>query len=177
LFLDPRLQQTGLPEALLYWPVTAGGLGLTHPLVTVAGYRKGLANLAPPKPPSDEGFSPTDMVHAYAWPQYYHNLLIPVAMNGPTPTPGMEALVRDFIARGGEVGGRAQQGLSPYWQWIVYTYGPPLLDALGTFRFLLTELVPLQLILENRTDVASLQSGSANAGQGGPGGPAENIPF
>ena len=70
----------------------------------------------------------------------------------------MESLVKDFIARGSEVGGREQKGLSKYWQWIVYTYGPALLEALGTFRFLLTELVPLQLILENRTDVPSLST-------------------
>ncbi len=62
----------------------------------------------------------------------------------------MERLVQDFIARGGEVTGRGQSVLTPYWRWVVYTYGPSLLGALGTFRFLLTELVPLQLILENR---------------------------
>ena len=62
----------------------------------------------------------------------------------------MEQLVDDFIRRGGEVSGRGQTGLTPYWRWVVYTYGPALLEALGTFRFLMTELVPLQLILENR---------------------------
>ena len=56
--------------------------------------------------------------------------------------------MRDFIARGGEVAGRQQAGLKPYWQWVLYTYGPPLLDALGTFRFLLTELVPLGLVFD-----------------------------
>ncbi len=39
-----------------------------------------------------------------------------------------------------------QAGLSAYWRWILYIYGPQILDFLGTFRFLITELVPLQLI-------------------------------
>jgi hypothetical protein len=68
----------------------------------------------------------------------------------------MAGLLKDFIARGSEVGSRPQAELSPYWQWIVYTYGPSLLESLDTFRFLLTELVPLQLILENQLEASSL---------------------
>ena len=52
--------------------------------------------------------------------------------------------------------GRGQEGLSAYRRCVVYTYGPSLLEALGTFRFLLTELVPLQLILENQMEASSL---------------------
>ena len=50
-----------------------------------------------------------------------------------------------------------QAGLSPTWQWVLYTYGPSLLEALGTFRFLLTDLVPLQLILESRLEASSME--------------------
>ena len=60
----------------------------------------------------------------------------------------MEALVNDFIRRGSEMSNRHQAGLSPYWRWILYIYGPQILDLLGTFRFLITELVPLQLIIQ-----------------------------
>ena len=42
---------------------------------------------------------------------------------------------------------KKRTNLSVYWQWVIYTYGPQLLGTLGTFRFLLTELVPLQLIV------------------------------
>ena len=59
----------------------------------------------------------------------------------------------DFIQRGSELGGREQVSLGVYWQWVVYTYGLPLLDAVGSFRFLLTELVPLPLILEGQNVV------------------------
>ena len=60
----------------------------------------------------------------------------------------METLVQDFIKRGSEVSNREQESLSPYWRWILYIYGPQILDSLGTFRFLITELVPLQLIVK-----------------------------
>jgi hypothetical protein len=51
---------------------------------------------------------------------------------------------------------------------VVYAYGPSLLEALGTFRFLMTELVPLQLILETR---GGLPSGDGEAGVGADGAP------
>ena len=63
-------------------------------------------------------------------------------------------MIQDFIARGTEVAGRKQVTLRAYWQWVVYTYGPPLLESLGTFRFLLTELVPLGLIFAQGTGEA-----------------------
>jgi len=43
--------------------------------------------------------------------------------------------------------GKKQAQLRPYWRWVLATYGPALLEALGTFRFLPTELVPLGLVL------------------------------
>lgn len=169
LFLDVRLQKTGLPEALVYWPITAGGLGLTHPLINVAGFQKGLEGMPRKQSPVERGIpwtSDTSHQHYYEWINYYNQLGQPVPLSSPSKTPAMERLVQDFIARGSEVGGREQKGLSNYWQWIVYTYGPSLLEALGTFRFLLTELVPLQLILENRLDISGLagaSSGNASA--------------
>jgi hypothetical protein len=81
-----------------------------------------------------------------AWANYYGTLLRGVTEDPPPNTPNFQNLIQDFIARGTEVAGRKQVTLRPYWQWVVYTYGPPLLEALGTFRFLLTELVPLGLI-------------------------------
>jgi hypothetical protein len=87
---------------------------------------------------------------AELWRDYYNGAVPRITPSGPAAMPAMERLVSDFISRGSEVSGRTQGGLTPYWRWIVYTYGPALLEALGTFRFLMTELVPLQLILENR---------------------------
>jgi hypothetical protein len=58
----------------------------------------------------------------------------------------METLVKDFIERGADLSAGAQKDLSPYWRWVLYIYGPQILEQLGTFRFLITELVPLQLV-------------------------------
>ena len=37
-FANARLKERGVPEALIYWPITAGGLALVHPLLHVATY-------------------------------------------------------------------------------------------------------------------------------------------
>ena len=160
IFLDSEVQSAGPPEALLYWPITAGGLGLTHPLIIVAGFRKSQELNKIPAPPETDITDWTDRKIYNRWITYYRQLQMNLTMFGPSTATGMERLVQDFIARGGEVGGREQKTLSPYWRWIVYTYGPSVLDSLGTFRFLLTELVPLQLIFEGRIDIPSLSSTS-----------------
>ncbi len=215
-FADARLKERGLPHALLYWPITAGGLALAHPLLHVASYLNGHKQWQGPRPPRREEVAaylwgrqadarksplagperarltaPDDEAHvaywrrvveqyqrarlqgtdrdlpeqeevdvalAWAWAWYY---AIAVGVTNPTGPPtldAMEQLVKDFIERGSEVSGRGQVSLSSYWRWVVYTYGPSLLEALGTFRFLLTELVPLQLILENRGLAAPAES-------------------
>ena len=93
--------------------------------------------------------------HAYdwqrrrnTWARFYASLLTEVQSVEPVPQKVMETLVDDFIERGAELSGGSQQTLSGYWRWILYTYGPQILNALGTFRFLITELVPLQLITQ-----------------------------
>jgi hypothetical protein len=199
LFDDALLSPAGIPEALLYWPVTAGGLGLVHPLFEVARYIQG-SRVSPPEPPRtrqivEEFFRsvsnpltpeelatipdtvalkaprrqdltalmdvrPTDprmfsqallqRLTASAWLQFFKYCVHEVPETGPTPMPSMDRLVSDLIQRGSEVSGRTQVTLTPYWRWIVYTYGPSLLEALGTFRFLLTELVPMSVIVESR---------------------------
>jgi hypothetical protein len=93
-------------------------------------------------------------------------LVSEIEPQGPPALPSMERLVSDFINRGTEVSGRKQETLSEYWRWVVYTYGPSLLEALGTFRFLMTELVPLQLILETRGGLPSAEGGPGESGLG-----------
>ncbi len=148
-FRDSRLQQRGLPESLLYWPVTAGGMGLMQPLLSIAAYARGRVKVAVPAVPPNRPLAGSDgWLNALEWRTFYNKLIVACPAQPPSETPAFAGLVQDFIARGTEVAGRRQVGLKPYWQWILYTYGPPLLDALGTFRFLLTELVPLGLIFE-----------------------------
>ena len=60
----------------------------------------------------------------------------------------MKSLVESFIARGSQISGGQQEGLSQYWRWVLNIYGAEILDKFGTFEFLLTDLVPLQLIHE-----------------------------
>jgi hypothetical protein len=201
-FADARLKERGVPEALVYWPITAGGLALLHPLLHIATYLHGRPRQRGPKPPThadvinhflgaanlaqlqneEVATLPTgparrgprraevarflesrpgdqvepplqariDEVTAELWEKFYVEAVPQIEPSGPIPMPAMERLVADFINRGSEVSGRTQSGLTPYWRWVVYSYGPALLAALGTYRFLITELVPLQLILENR---------------------------
>jgi hypothetical protein len=155
-----------LPEALFYWPLTAGGLGLFNPVAALAAYHQAALDWKEPQPPGDgrrEWQAWED-----PWLLYLQGWLNPIQPATPAPTPGLEALLADFVARSGEVAGKPaperknrrrrkqRVNLSVYWQWVVYTYGPQLLDALGTFRFLITELVPLQLIVLNRIAASSL---------------------
>jgi hypothetical protein len=226
------LKEQGLPHALIYWPITAGGLALAHPLLHVAAHLRGRLGWAAPKPPNREAvaaylwrregdarkrpLSGTEQsllarldphqfnstlslaqfegyqkavkrgdkslpeveeigaAMAPLWANFYRTVLDVRTPSGPPQLDAMERLVQDFIARGGEVSGRGQHGLTAYWRWVVYTYGPSLLGALGTFRFLLTELVPLQLILENRGLTAGL--GDSDGGGNAPLSPNDPAP-
>jgi hypothetical protein len=60
-----------------------------------------------------------------------------------------------------ELSAGKQKGLSSYWRWILYLYGPQILQKFGTFRFLIPELVPMQLIGEQRLQDSSLDGGNA----------------
>jgi hypothetical protein len=60
---------------------------------------------------------------------------------------------------------------------VVYTYGPSLLEALGTFRFLMTELVPLQMILEGRRSARWELEDDTAAAPAPPARPDDSIPF
>lgn len=171
-FLDAQLQEQGLPESLLYWPITAGGLGLTHPLIPVVAHRNALQEKLPVAPNREGPYAPNDSYCSRVY-QYGYQVRSAVTMEGPNATPGMERLVDDFIARGGEVGGRQQQGLSKYWRWVIYTYGPALLEEMGTFRFLLTELVPLQMIFDGQ----SRQDTTAATNDSFAGDAGDEIPF
>jgi hypothetical protein len=232
-FADARLKERGLPHALIYWPITAGGMALAHPLLHVASYLTGHKEWSAPRPPQrdiiaaylwrrkhDVRTTPLDgnerahlgwlnwdnpnqawvtpaqrneYLHARAegtdrslpmaedvdramaamWGWYYGQAVAVIRPSGPPSLESMEQLVKDFIERGSEVSGRRQGRLSPYWRWVVYTYGPSLLEALGTFRFLLTELVPLQLILENR----GLQATATEEAAPPPASASDDIPF
>ena len=155
-----------IPSPLLYWPITAGGLGLRHPLIQVVALRQDLRRRSVPEVPEIPEIFYADQIISHhssllnrvgrytgSCTRYLTALRAPLTARPPAQTPHLKALMADFIQRGSELGGREQVSLGVYWQWVVYTYGLPLLDAVGSFRFLLTELVPLPLILEGQNVV------------------------
>src|SRR5205823_3530058 len=94
-----------------------------------------------------------------AWSSFYRSLTQEIQASEPITNQVMETLVRDFIHRGSEMSNSEQRHLSPYWRWILSIYGPQILEVLGTFRFLITELVPLQLIVQKyRPDTTEASS-------------------
>ncbi|HEU5345713.1 MAG TPA: reverse transcriptase domain-containing protein [Ktedonobacterales bacterium] len=132
------------PEAWLYWPVTAGGLGLRQAQLSAASYAEAFARRAPTAVPDER---PDDWQRRNnPWARFYSSLLTPVRPVAPAPNAMMETLVNDFIRRGAELSSGQQKTLSPYWRWILYLYGPRILESFGTFRFLFSELVPLQIL-------------------------------
>jgi hypothetical protein len=148
-----------IPDAWLYWPITAGGLGLKNPLLIAGQYAEAYEK-------KEKAAVPTERdadweTEANDWSRFYETLLDPLTPDAPTQTPVMKTLTDDFIQRGGEITAGAQKDLSPYWRWVLYTYGPQILQRFGTFRFLITELVPLQLISQQRIGDGSDGTGDA----------------
>jgi hypothetical protein len=138
--------QTRLPEGWIYWPITAGGLGLRQIMLIAASYAESFAQHDPLPAPTER---PVDwQLRNNDWARYYGAFLNEVKQTAPAPNKIMETLVSDFISRGAGLSHGKQKTLSAYWRWILYIYGPQILEAFGTFRFLFSELVPLNLILD-----------------------------
>lgn len=151
-----------IAEGWLYWPITAGGLGLRNPLVVAAPYAAAESKRKPaPVPtarPADWDRRDND------WGAFYAQFLDRIEPLEPEETQVMKTLLKDFIARGSEITAGRQSTLAPYWRWILCTYGPQILHRFGTFRFLITELVPLQLIGRQLDRDSSLDGGGRAAG-------------
>lgn len=126
-----------LPRAWLYWPVSAGGLGLRDAMLEL-----GAIPTARSERPAEE----FDELASKAWGKWYASLFEPRTAVPPRESAVSKAQLDDFIARGGELRGSAQAGLSVYWKWVLNTHGPEILERFGTFRFLLRKLVPLDLL-------------------------------
>jgi hypothetical protein len=138
---------TSLPEAWLYWPITAGGCGLTHSQLLSTIFSETYSQQ--PSRSVPDILTKNWQTHSSEWGSYYSSLLTAIGPCMPTSNPIMETLVTDFIKRGAEISAGKQKDLAPYWRWILYLYGPQIREQLGTFRFLITELVPLQIILKS----------------------------
>ncbi len=156
--------KTTLPEAWLYWPLTGGGLGLRQTAV-VASMFATEAHVSPRFDVPDERTDDWQRGNR-EWGYYYRSLLSGFQPSEPAPGQVMETLVRDFINRGAELTDGEQTTLSTYWRWVLYIYGPQILSSFGTFRFLITELVPLQLISQKygRDDTEDSTAGIGTPG-------------
>ncbi len=135
-----------IPQAWLHWPITAGGIGLRSAMILRGQYqlayeaRREQRIDVPDAKPEDWQTASSD------WAAFYDDKFAKLEPANCEESPTMNALVERFISRGKSISGGAQSGLSPYWRWILSIFGPEILERLGTFEFLLTELVPLQLI-------------------------------
>jgi hypothetical protein len=151
---DSRL--TELPESWLYWPITAGGTSLRNPLVLVGQYNEAFAERQRKRLQAPSVRPENWQLGNEEWAKYYQDLLATIAPVPPKDTAVMKTLVQDFISRGAEISGGKQSTLSDYWRWILCVYGPEILEKFGTFRFLITELMPLQLIHDQLLHDSSL---------------------
>ncbi len=175
---------TAMPIPLVHWPITAGGLGLLNPLILlVATDGEPRLRVHPPDWPEWDGpltrgqlndFRYKVEHHQRWWLEHQNTLAQPRRFQAPPEIRSLAQMTHAFIARGSEIGGRTQETLSAYWRWVVATYGPPLLDAVGTFSFLPTELVPLPLILKQRGIVLPPTPTQAESP---PAGDDDDIPF
>jgi hypothetical protein len=148
-----------VPDGWVYWPLTAGGLGLQNPLVKAGQYAVSYRRRKRREPPRDR--PPGWDTQENEWSEYYRWLLEPLEEAAPEDTKVMKTLVEDFIQRGQHISAGKQKGLSSYWRWVLYTYGPQIQQKFGTFRFLLPELVPMQLIGAQRLQDSSLDGQNA----------------
>ncbi len=151
-------QLTSLPESWVYWPITAGGLSLRNILVQMGQANESFTQtqkgrIETPKERSE------NWQFEEGWIKYYDQFFESLKLEGPKENPVMKTLVKDFIQRGAEISAGQQSTLSDYWRWVLVVYGPEILERFGTFRFLITDLVPLQLIQERLVHDSSLGSG------------------
>jgi len=96
-----------LPETWLFWPITAGGLGLRQALLRAASYAEAFAQRIPVAVPEER---PGDWQRrSNPWARYYSSLLAAVSPIAPVPNTIMETLVKDFISRGAELSAGQQK--------------------------------------------------------------------
>lgn len=141
-------QFDAIPTSWMVWPITAGGLGLRSALILDGQFQIAYENRCDVRksPPAKR---PDDWQHGdREWTEYYQDLLVKLEPAECGESKTMKTLVKSFIRRGKTISGGEQEGLTQYWRWVLSIYGPEILEHLGTFEFLLTELVPLQLIQE-----------------------------
>jgi hypothetical protein len=145
-----------LPESWLNWPITAGWLGLRNLTVLAGQFNQTFVERQKKRLPPPASRSANWQFITNEWNNFYATFLVQHQPKGPQETPVMKTLIDDFIQRGTEISTGKQKTLFEYWRWVLAIHGPEILEKFGTFRFLITDLVPLQLIHERLVNDSSL---------------------
>lgn len=158
--MQARHPAAHLPMGWYFFPVTAGGLGLQHAqlyasVIALEAQQQHNTSETPPSLTDLDEWTSGDI-----WWGNFHGNARFLAMGPPEKTAALQTLVNDFIKRGAKLTGGRQTSLSNYWQWVLYFFGPQILARFGTFRFLIEELAPLQLLTQVRVgDTSGRDSG------------------
>jgi hypothetical protein len=140
------LEAQPIPDALLYWPIAAGGLGLCNPLLVMVGFRH-WAEIERATPSAPAG-AWRDESSESAWLSFYRQLLSPRGLRRPQIPPRLEGS-RAALAAGADV-------VSCYWDWVISSYGELLLERYGSFSLLIPQLMPMQLVVSSQKVTSTL---------------------
>ncbi|MEO1617407.1 MAG: reverse transcriptase domain-containing protein [Planctomycetota bacterium] len=142
-------EQAEIPLAWMLWPITAGGLGLHSTTVMIGQYEVAYEMRSKTRKQAPSTKTDDWQSAANEWSDFYDDMNVTLEPAGCDDSKRMKTFVEDFIRRGKSISGGKQNELSSYWRWVLSIFGPEILDQLGTFEFLLTDLVPLHLIHDN----------------------------
>jgi hypothetical protein len=137
-----------VPQAWLHWPISAGGLGLRHSPADIVPLELAAKTPRARKPEMPYLSEDSTWEEDQAWNLWYTDRLRPLEPKLPAPSPTLDGLIAKFVERGARLG-QSHGALSPYWRWVLTTFGPDILDAYGSFDFVSTDLIPIALIRES----------------------------
>ncbi|KAJ3430572.1 hypothetical protein M0812_23583 [Anaeramoeba flamelloides] len=157
--IKKRFQFEGeFPKALLYFPITAGVLGLWRSASYLTGFDFKYTFLNCLQFSENKSSLKDYILNSEDW-EFTANttiyaahgaLLQEIEHASPSLSSEQKIRVNDFISRGSEVGGTRRVNLNNYYQWIISFLGEDVISHFGTFRFLITQLVPMQIIISGR---------------------------
>jgi hypothetical protein len=156
----PGCDVAAIPDAVWFWPRTAGGMGLydvAAQLAALHAHRRTLYK-APPVFRRRVPTKGADVVqYEHEWTRLLAALEATPKPRQPEYTIELGARIADFVIRGQQIYGKdvedqdlrkLRHDLTFYWQWVIAIRGQGLLDALGTFRFIEVARIPLATLIE-----------------------------
>jgi hypothetical protein len=156
----PDCDVAAIPDAVWFWPRTAGGMGLYDLVAQVAPLHAHRRTLYQP-PPAWRRRAPDTAADLARYESEWTRLLTALEASPkprqPEYTIELGARIADFVIRGQQIYGKdvedqdlrkLRHSLTFYWQWVIAIRGQGLLDAFGTFRFVEAARVPLATLIE-----------------------------